>query len=221
VTRDDGLLRADISTALFSDPKIRALWRLTGDEARMNRAATVYLATVLDSWAAGRRIPADEAAPFWMSDTDEARADLARVHLLDDAGMIPEHAWQSWFGPAAQRTADARLRSMIGGLMRSLGLTKDEATVEARRRLAQPSYDLAETQAAPNPTNQPGRPGQPGQPGDDSPGSPLDLTAVRLNWGHNGGLTPEKKPNTPDRPPAPRTSVEPLPLPPFMGGPVP
>jgi hypothetical protein len=156
----------------------------------MAQAVTVYLAVILESWRSGERSAAENAAPLWLADASDAVAGLSAVGLLDDAGRIPERAWRSWFGPAHDRLADARLRGQIGGLM-SNGLSRAEALMEAQRRLSkQPS---SHPQASLNPTNQPtNQPSsQPSAPGKD--GS-LEERKKAWNDAHPNDPFPEKTP---------------------------
>lgn len=127
--RDDGFRTADVSVALLDDLKFRSLWRVLGDPGDQARAVTVYLATVLASWAAGCRIPADDALPTWMDDPAHVLEGLVRVGLLDPDHRIPDHAWASWFGPAWERRERKRAGGRIGGQrswqVRSEGMPKD------------------------------------------------------------------------------------------------
>lgn len=114
--RDDGFAVADVSTSKHTDPKFRRLWRmLAGDEDGMNAAVALYEAVTLASWGQGERVEADEAAPFWMSETREAMLSLQKVGLLDEDGMIPQHAWDSWYLPAYGRREQRREAGRIGG----------------------------------------------------------------------------------------------------------
>jgi hypothetical protein len=150
----DGFTRADVDTRFYSDPKIVALARLLRDPLKTAAFAALYDALVRASWAAGRRLTLEESLPaWWLDPPDEPRAALVAVGLLGDDGRVVEHAWASWFLPAAERVADAKIAGMVGGLMRSLGLSKEEAVKEARRRVAR--ADLGEPRVPPSPTDQP------------------------------------------------------------------
>ena len=56
MSRDDGLARADIDTSLFDDPKVVALARRLRDPTQTMVAVGLYLALLLKSWRAGRRL---------------------------------------------------------------------------------------------------------------------------------------------------------------------
>jgi hypothetical protein len=113
--RDDGFAVADVSTSKHTDPKFRRMWRWLGDEAEMNAAAVLYEAVCLASWQQGEPVEADEAAPFWMTDTQKPMLILQKVGLLDDDGRIPDHAWQSWYLPAYERREQRREAGRLGG----------------------------------------------------------------------------------------------------------
>ncbi len=103
MSRDAGFSRADVDTGILADVKFRALWRRVDDDARMARAFTLYMAILTESWGAGCRLSAAEAAPLWLNGVAELEADLAAVELLDTEGRIPTRAWSSWFEPASAR----------------------------------------------------------------------------------------------------------------------
>lgn len=115
MSRDAGFPTADVDTSLLDDPKFRTLWRRQGSKAARCQAVTVYLATVLESWRAGERETAESAAPMWLGDVTASTAALSDVGLLDEAGRIPEHAWQSWFVPAFDRREARRAAGALGG----------------------------------------------------------------------------------------------------------
>ena len=143
-----------MDTRFYSDPKVVALARLVRDPLKTAAFAALYDANVRASWDAGRRLTFDESLPaWWLDPPDEATAALVAVGLLDEDGRVVEHAWASWFLPAAERVADAKVAGMVGGLMTSLGLSKEEAVNEARRRVAR--ADLADPRVRPSPTDRP------------------------------------------------------------------
>ena len=128
-SRDDGFTTADVSVSILDDLKFRALWRALGDPGQQARAVTAYLATITASWAAGCRVPADDALPTWMDDPTAALAAMVQVGLLDADHRLPEHAWASWFTPAWERREAKRAGGRVGGQrswqVRSEGQPKD------------------------------------------------------------------------------------------------
>jgi len=166
----DGFRVADADVNFYADPKVNALARRLRDPVRTAAYAALYDATVRASWQAGRRVTFDEALPaWWLDDPDDALANLRAVGLLDDEARIPEHAWASWYEVAAQRRDDRRFEGTVGGLMKSLAMSRDEAVAEARRRLslggpepalAEPRPDLARSvPTVPTVPTDPSRPG--------------------------------------------------------------
>ena len=136
MSRDDGFPTADVNTHLLEDPKVVALARLLRDPMSTMAHVGVFVAVLLKSWDAGHRVSIDEALPgWWLESSDEVRANLTVVRLLDDAGMVQEHAWQSWAGKATERKLRRVFEGTVGGLMTTLGMSKPDAEVEARRRL--------------------------------------------------------------------------------------
>lgn len=109
MSRRAGFATADIATDLLDDLKVRTLYRASPEKAA--EGIVLYLAVVLSSWKEGQRVPAQQAAPLWLNVGDLA-ALLARldIGLLDSTGRIPEHAWASWYEPAARRRDAALAR---------------------------------------------------------------------------------------------------------------
>ena len=103
-----------------------------------------HLSALFESWGSGQRVALEEAAPVWLTGIDDLAERLVEAELIDSSRRIPDRAWLSWFGAASHRRDDRRFEGMVGGLMRSLGLSKPEAQAEARRRLALggPDVDL-------------------------------------------------------------------------------
>jgi hypothetical protein len=101
---------ADVDTGLIDDPKLRRLVRGSGDEGTAARAIVGYIATLLTSWDQGDRVSLEDAAPAWLTDLDDLRARLAEAGLLDSDGRIVEHAWASWYAPAATRLKQTQER---------------------------------------------------------------------------------------------------------------
>lgn len=103
MSRDQGFRHADLDVTILDDPKVRALVRSANDEAIAARCLVGYLALITSSWSRGERVSLEDAAPLWLTDLDELRGHLAAAALIDDAARIPDHAWSSWFIPAADR----------------------------------------------------------------------------------------------------------------------
>jgi hypothetical protein len=115
MSRDDGFAIADISTSTLEDVKFRALWRTLNEPGTMSQAVVIYLATLLESWKSGERVCAEVAAPMWVANADTIASILSSVGLLDAQGMVPEHVWDNWFGPAYSRREEKRKAGSIGG----------------------------------------------------------------------------------------------------------
>ena len=146
MNREDGFPSADVAVDLFHDPKVIALARRDQDEHVTATNVALYVALVLASWAAGDRIPLDEAIPaWWLGTADEARAKLHAVGLIDDESRVTLSAWESWFIPAFNRR-EKRKESGAQGGRRSWESRRDK-----RRR--------SDTSPLPNPSVPPaGRP---------------------------------------------------------------
>ena len=180
----DEITRADMDVGFYADRKIGALARLLREPVTTAAYAALYDATVRASWKAGRRLTLEESLPaWWLAPFDDAMSALIAVALLDAEGRVLEHAWASWYLPAAERIADARVAGMVGGLMRSLRLSKDDAVAEARRRLAK--ADLADPRVTPSPT-EPTEPTDP--PTDEGATKPGDPVASKLAPPRPGSL---------------------------------
>ncbi len=108
MSRDDGFAVMDVSTSIVDDPKVRKLWRHAPDHAATAFAA--YVATLAESWKAGRRVNVDDAWPPFLTFSKSAIEALIGVELLDDDGLIPVKSWRSWFAPAAKRRRESRDR---------------------------------------------------------------------------------------------------------------
>jgi len=113
--RDDGFAVADTATGKLDDPKFRKLWRIVHDGPAMNAAVVLHDAVQLASWAAGERVTAEDAAPFWMEAVENVAANLQAVGLLDKDGRLPAKAWESWFGAARDRRQKRRDAGQLGG----------------------------------------------------------------------------------------------------------
>lgn len=126
----DGFAIADIDTGLFDDLKIHRLVRATRDEGLIARCLVALEAIQLASWKQGERVTLTDAAPLWMTSIDDLAERLRGVGLLDDEDRIPEHAWESWFGPAQARREERREAGRKGGLAKSANRSSSSATAE-------------------------------------------------------------------------------------------
>lgn len=156
--RRDGFRIADTDTGLYHDPKVLALARRQRDHLRTAAAMLLWNAARLASWDSGQRFTLAETAPaWWPDDPAEYLADLQAVDLLDGEGRIPVEAWEDEYGPARDRRRTAEYKGAIGGLMRSLGLSYEDAAAELRRRAteASPKGPLGDPQGIANPSVRP------------------------------------------------------------------
>jgi hypothetical protein len=108
VSRDDGFAVMDVSTDIVNDPKIRKLWRYAPDHA--SAAFTAYIATMAESWKAGRRVSVDDAWPAFLPFDQAAVEALVHVRLLDRTGRVTMKAWSGWFEPVLSRRMASRER---------------------------------------------------------------------------------------------------------------
>ncbi len=116
MSRSDGFDHADIDVGLMADPKVVGLARCLRDPVKIGAAVTLYQAAVLASWKAGARLTAEEALPAWWLDLPGQLIDaLVVAKLLDADHRIPEHAFESWFGPARDRREHYRELGARGG----------------------------------------------------------------------------------------------------------
>lgn len=108
MSRDDGFSVMDVSVDIVNDPKVRKLFRLAPDHAGV--AFLAYMATMAESWRAGRRVTVDDAWPAFLP-FDQAAVDaLLAVGLLDARAMVTTNAWRGWFNPANERRQKSRDR---------------------------------------------------------------------------------------------------------------
>lgn len=115
--RPEGFPIADIDVGLFSDPKVKALWRELRDPSQMAIALQLYLAALLESWSDGTRATIDDAAPPWVEEiSDETRSALRKVKLIDAESRVSRSGWDQWFGPAATRRQARQEAGRRGGL---------------------------------------------------------------------------------------------------------
>jgi hypothetical protein len=108
VSRDDGFAVMDVSTDIVNDPKIRKLWRHAPDHAAAG--FTAYVATLAESWKAGRRVTIDDAWPAFLTFDQAAVEALVHVGLLDSRGRVTAKAWGGWFESARKRRDQSRDR---------------------------------------------------------------------------------------------------------------
>jgi hypothetical protein len=98
----------DVSTSVCDDPKFRRLQRENPELVAVG--VTAYLATMAESWKAGRRVSVEEAWPAILPFDKTAADALIRVGLLDRRGLLSTKAWRSWFDPARKRREQSRDR---------------------------------------------------------------------------------------------------------------
>lgn len=117
MSRGEGFAVADIKVSHLDDDKVRELWRrVQPDVALMTECVTLHLAVTLDSWGAGRRSNAEQAAPLWLPVRQEAVDHLVAVGLLDRTGKVPPRSWEKHFGPARERRGRRVEAGRSGGL---------------------------------------------------------------------------------------------------------
>ena len=108
MSRDDGFTVMDVSTDIVNDPKVRKLYRVAPNHA--NTAFVAFIATLGESWKAGRRVRIDDAWPGYLPYDQDAVDALIAVGLLDRRGWLSLRAWEGWFGIAKTRREAARER---------------------------------------------------------------------------------------------------------------
>lgn len=161
MSRDAGFPIADLDAGLLADPKVVALARRLKDPRQTAAHVALYAAVILESWASGERATLDAAAPaWWLDDLDDVLANLQAVGLLDSEGRVPEHAWDSWYMPAAERREASRdrwRRASAAARERAKGVIDDSA-----RSHAPPTVP-----SVPFPTNRPSAATKPSRTGND------------------------------------------------------
>lgn len=108
VSRDDGFAVMDVSADIVNDPKWRRLQRVAPDHWRDGFIA--YVATLGESWKAGRRVTVDDAWPVLMPYNAAAVEAMTHVGLLDRGGRVSRKAWRQWFDIANERRRKSRDR---------------------------------------------------------------------------------------------------------------
>jgi hypothetical protein len=129
VSREDGFAVMDVSVDIVNDPKIRKLYRHA--PAQAGPAIVAYLATMGESWKAGRRVSVEDAWPAFMP-FDQAAVDaMIHVELLDSKGLLSSKAWRSWFMPAQTRREAVRERWRRANEKRAHSSTNDSGGTAA------------------------------------------------------------------------------------------
>jgi hypothetical protein len=98
----------DVSTSVCDDPKFRRLQREAPEHVAV--AFTAYIATMAESWKAGRRVSIEDGWPAFLPFDRTVIDLLVSVGLLDSSGLVSPKAWRSWFEPARKRRQKARER---------------------------------------------------------------------------------------------------------------
>lgn len=106
MSRDDGFSVMDMSTDIANDPKFRKVYRL--DPCQVAPAFMAYLATVAESWKAGRRVTAEDAWPPLLPFDGAILQAMMAVGLLDRSGKVPLRAWLGWYEGARKRREGSR-----------------------------------------------------------------------------------------------------------------
>lgn len=133
MSREDGFPVMDVSVDIVNDPKIRKLYRISPEHAGAGFLA--YMATLGESWKAGRRIPVEDAWPAVLPFDGVAVEAMIHVGLLDAKGLVSMNAWRGWFAPAQMRREAVRERWRRANAKRADSSTNDSGghdTVSAR-----------------------------------------------------------------------------------------
>ncbi len=149
MSRDDGFAIMDLSTDYLNDPKWRALYRVSPEQLPV--AFMAYTAAMCESWRCGHRVSIEEGWPVILPFDQQAVDALRAARLIDRAGLIVKATWQSWFDPASRRREDRRFEGMVGGLMKSLGLSREKAIEEALVRVGKATPPPRMTSGDPRP----------------------------------------------------------------------
>lgn len=75
-----------------------------------NTAFVAFIATLGESWKAGRRVTIADAWPGYLPFDKDAVDALIAVGLVDRRGLLSLRAWEGWFGIAKTRREAARER---------------------------------------------------------------------------------------------------------------
>lgn len=128
MSRDDGFAVMDVSVDIVNDPKIRKLFRLHPDVAGAGFVA--YMATMGESWKAGKRVSIEDAWPAFLPFSQPAVDALGHVDLLDSKGLVSPKAWRGWFTPAQTRREAVRERWRRANEKRAHSNTNDSAATD-------------------------------------------------------------------------------------------
>jgi hypothetical protein len=118
MSRDDAFGRADIDVGLFDDIKVKRLWRLLNDPAKMHHAMILYISAILASWAEAEPASLVDGAPIWTDVPEEIVAALVAVELVDGDGRIKSDSFDRWFSPALERRSRRQAASAIANATR-------------------------------------------------------------------------------------------------------
>jgi hypothetical protein len=125
MSRDAGFPIGDRSTRTLHDIRLIRAIRAAG------LGALAAWDAVLDaSWAAGERVPLEDAVDalaFDIGDLEPIRAALVKHGLLEEDGLIRSSSWEAWFTVAAERRKAARMKSALGGLRARGARSPEEA----------------------------------------------------------------------------------------------
>lgn len=108
MSRSDGFAVMDVSTSIVHDPKFRQLHRERPEHVAA--AFMAYMATLGESWKAGRRVSVTEAWPALLPFDADVVASMIRVRLVERGGLPPRKAWDGWYRPAFERRVRSRDR---------------------------------------------------------------------------------------------------------------
>jgi hypothetical protein len=158
--RERGFQWADIDTGLLRDEKLRRIRRELPQIS--DRVTLAYIALILESWAEGKRLTVEEAAPEWL-DVSSALVDALRtVKLVDRSGRIPAATWREWYERAAAARERLRCAAQVAG--RASAQARVERSLNNRSTIANHpvradrSKRLEESKAGRAATRQPSQP---------------------------------------------------------------
>lgn len=106
MSRVDGFTVMDVEAGIVHDGKWKRLARYAPD--RVATAGWVYIATMGESWHAGRRVSAEDAWPAYIPFDPLVIEGMVHVGLLDAKGRIVSRTWRSWFERARERREKTR-----------------------------------------------------------------------------------------------------------------
>ena len=138
MSRYDGFAVMDMSTDIVNDPKVRKLFRHAPSHASGGFVA--YVATVAESWKAGRRVTIDDAWPSILPFSKPAVEALVHVGLLDRTGRVPPKTWRGWYETARGRREVARDRWRRANEKRHAAAAEEPRGSSADTEATVPSY---------------------------------------------------------------------------------